>query len=335
MAKLHDALKAHGYDGHVLEVYLVRLLFCLFADSTDIFPNNSFRAYLDASKPDASDLSCRIERLFEILDRPDGVRKKRDLISDELNQFPYVNGSLFSETLPITDFDTSIRQILLECAKFNWSSISPAIFGAMFQGVMDKDKRREMGAHYTDEKNILKVINPLFLDDLWAEFERVKTDPKALGQFHEKIASLKFLDPACGCGNFLIVTYRELRILELEILKIKNSDNRLILDMLIKVKIGQFYGIELEEFPSQIAYVGMWLTDHQMNLKVSETFGASLCRLPLTDGSSIKVANALRVDWESVVAKSELAYILGNPPFAGGMMMTREQKGRWSIFLAT
>jgi hypothetical protein len=326
MAQLHDALKSHGYDGHDLEVYLVRLLFCLFADSTDIFPQNNFRAYVEDSKPDGSDLSFRLGRLFEVLDMSNEVRKKRDLISKELKQFRYLNGSLFSEVLKTTDFDTKTCNILIECAKFNWSSISPAIFGAMFQGVMDKDKRRELGAHYTSEENILKVINPLFLDDLWAEFERVKTDPKGLELFHQKIASLTFLDPACGCGNFLIVTYRELRLLELEILKIKIPGNQLILEMLVKVKIEQFYGIEVEEFPAQIAYVGMWLTDLQMNLKVSEVFGASLCRPPLSGGSSIKVANSLRVDWESVVAKAELSYILGNPPFAGGMTMTREQK---------
>jgi type II restriction/modification system DNA methylase subunit YeeA len=198
----------------------------------------------------------------------------------------------------------------------------------MFQGVMDAKQRREMGAHYTSEENILKLINPLFMDELWQEFDKVKTDPAALDRFHEKIARLKFLDPACGCGNFLIITYRELRILEIEILKMKVSSNQLIIDIspLLKVNVEQFYGIEYEDFPCQIAQVGMWLMDHQMNLRASEQFGTYYARLPLLQSATIINGNALRIDWESVVPKNELSYILGNPPFVGGMMMSRDQK---------
>ena len=202
MAKLHDALKSLGYEGHDLEVYLVRLLFSLFAEDTGIFPQDSLLHYVEDSKPDGSDLSDRIARLFEVLNMPEDVRAKRTRLPDELRHFRYINGGLFEARLATADFDAKMRQTLIECSKFDWSKISPAIFGAMFQGVMDKTQRRELGAHYTSEENILKLIIPLFMDELWQEFDRVKTDAKMLNQFHDKIASLKFLDPACGCGNF-------------------------------------------------------------------------------------------------------------------------------------
>jgi len=192
---------------------------------------------------------------------------------------------------------------------------------------MDKDKRRELGAHYTSEENILKLINPLFMDGLWKEFDKAKTSPAALEHFHTKIAELKFLDPACGCGNFLIITYRELRILELEILKMKIDTSQRILDIspLLKVSVGQFYGIEYEEFPCQIAQVGMWLIDHQMNMLASDYFGLYYARLPLDQSATIIHGNALRIDWEEVVPKWELSYILGNPPFSGRRYRTPEQ----------
>jgi hypothetical protein len=328
MAKLHDALKSHGYEDHELEVYLVRLLFCIFADDTGIFPQDSFSAYIEASKPDGSDLSHRISNLFEVLNMPEEARAKKTLLSEELRHFRYVNGGLFAERLAPADFNEKMRRTLLNCADFDWNAISPAIFGAMFQGVMNPVQRREMGAHYTSEENILKLINPLFMNDLWKEFDRVKTDPAALERFHEKISRLNFLDPACGCGNFLIVTYRELRLLELEILKMQTGSRQLILDvsLLLKVGVEQFYGIEYEEFPCQIAQVGMWLMDHQMNMKVSDQFGLYYTRLPLTQSATIVHGNALRIDWENVVLKQELSYILGNPPFVGYSNQNEDQK---------
>ncbi|MCL1888239.1 MAG: class I SAM-dependent DNA methyltransferase, partial [Kiritimatiellaeota bacterium] len=238
MAKLHDSLRENGYEGHELEVYLVRLLFCMFADDTGIFPQDSLFRYIDKSNQDGSDLTERISRLFEVLNMPEEVRAKRTLLSDELKQFRYINGGLFKDLLPSAEFDAKMRQTLIDCMNFDWNKISPAIFGAMFQGVMDKTQRREMGAHYTSEENILKLINPLFLDGLWKEFDKVKTDPAALDRFHDKIARLKFLDPACGCGNFLIITYRELRALELEILKMKASSNQMILDITPMLKVS-------------------------------------------------------------------------------------------------
>ena len=331
MADLHNALKKYGYSGHDLEVYLVRLLFCMFADSTGIFPQRNFHWWVAGSRSEKSDLSARLSQLFQVLDMPPDVRATKPLLSAELKAFRYINGKLFHEKLPFADFDVKMRDLLKDCTEFDWSKISPAIFGSMFQGVMDKEdkeKRRDIGAHYTSEENILKLINPLFMDELWKEFEEVKAAPKALERFHNKIAKLKFLDPACGCGNFLIIAYRELRLLEIEILMAQKNSFQMALDLKnkLKVSIEQFYGIELEDFPCQVATVGMWLIDHQMNLLVSEQFGQYIVNLPLTKSATIVQGNALRIDWESIVPKNELSYILGNPPFVGHQWRSKEQQ---------
>jgi len=329
MAKLHDKMAALGYSGHELEVYLVRLMFCLFAEDTEIFGSGFFYDYIQGCKEDGSDLGSRISVLFEVLDMPPEVRAKKPMLSAELKKFQYINGSLFEEVLHRSDFDGEMRKILLSCCDFNWEQIKPEIFGAMFQGVMSPEERRELGAHYTSEENILKVIRPLFLDSLWEEFERSKTSKKNLEVFHEKLGKLKFLDPACGCGNFLIVTYRELRKLEIQVLRVLRDDYRQkVLDVgdICKVNVHQFYGIECEEFPSQIARVGMWLCDHLMNREASETFGGNQARLPLKEAAHITCGNALRVDWETLVPKNELRYIMGNPPFLGYGMQSPEQK---------
>lgn len=329
MAKLHDKMAALGYSGHELEVYLVRLMFCLFAEDTEIFGSGFFYDYIQGCKEDGSDLGGRISVLFEVLDMPPEVRAKKPMLSAELKRFQYINGSLFAEVLHRSDFDAEMRKILLSCCDFNWEQIKPEIFGAMFQGVMSPEERRELGAHYTSEENILKVIRPLFLDSLWEEFERSKTSKKNLEVFHEKLGKLKFLDPACGCGNFLIVTYRELRKLEIVVLKVLRDDYRQkVLDVgdICKVNVHQFYGIEYEEFPSQIARVGMWLCDHLMNRLASETFGGNQARLPLREAAHITHGNALRVDWETLVPKTELSYIMGNPPFLGYTQQSKEQK---------
>ena len=328
MASLHDALLDYGYAGHPLEIYLVRLLFCLFADDTGIFPKGAFLDYVENSQKDGSDLAGRLAKLFEVLDMPPEERKQHKLLTPTLLQFQYINGKLFSEILPLADFDGKMRQLLIQCGEFDWSRISPAIFGSIFQGVMDKKKRRALGAHYTSEENILKLINPLFMDDLWAEFEKIKASPARLDEFHNRIASLKFLDPACGCGNFLIITYRELRRLELAILKMKveTAQQHLDLGLLLKVRVNQFFGIEREEFPAQIAQVGMWLMDHQMNMEAAETFGSYYIRLPLKQSAVIEHKNSLKMDWLDVVPGKELSYILGNPPFVGARIMTRDQK---------
>lgn len=329
MARLHDILRDHGYTGHALEVYLVRLLFCLFADDTGIFEKNIFFDYINNSKEDGSDLSSRIARLFELLDTPQEERDKQTMLPEELKRFAYIDGTLFRERLPFADFNRKMRTILLECCTFDWGYISPAIFGAMFQGVMNPEERRALGAHYTSEENIMKVIKPLFLDELWEEFERVKGNSKQLQFFHEKLSKLTFLDPACGCGNFLIIAYKELRLLELELLKMLiDTGGQMVMDITeyCKVNVDQFYGIEYEEFPCQIAVVGMWLIDHQMNMLVSEHFGLYFARLPLDHSATIVHGNALRIDWENVVPKNQLNYILGNPPFVGARLMNSNQK---------
>jgi hypothetical protein len=331
MGRLHDRLKASGYTGHQLEVYLVRLLFCLFADHTGIFPFNHFLTYIiQKTNPDGTDLALHLAKIFEVLNRPDDRRMKT--IDQQLSQFPYIDGGLFEETLSIADFDAKMRDTLIECCALDWSRISPAVFGAMFQSVMSAEDRHDIGAHYTSETNILKVIKPLFLDNLRAEFENIrklKTDIRRdrLLTFHQKLRTLTFLDPACGCGNFLIISYREIRLLELDVLaELEGKAQSLDVEHLIWVNVDQFYGIEIEEFPAQIAQTALWLTDHQMNMKVRERFGQGFNRIPLKASPSIRCTNALALDWESMVLKTELRYILGNPPFLGYSIMNKTQK---------
>ena len=327
MGKLHDQLKEIGYTGKSLEIYLVRLLFCLFAEDTGIFERNLFYEFIRLhTKEDGSDLAGELAQIFHVLNTPQDNRLKN--LPEHLSAFEYVNGQLFSDFLPLAGFDSKMRKMLLEACVLDWGKISPAIFGSLFQSVMEAEARRNLGAHYTSESNILKVIKSLFLDDLWEEFERIKGNRKKLEKFHEKLATLTFFDPACGCGNFLVISYRELRMLELEILKILYPDGILTFDIsfLVRVDVDQFYGIEIEEFPAQIAQVAMWLMDHQMNLIVSEAFGHYFARLPLKKSATIIHGNALRLDWEDFIPKSNLSYILGNPPFIGKTYQTKEQK---------
>ena len=333
MGKLHDRLKAVGYSDHALEVYLVRLLFCLFADDTGIFEKNSFREYVERrTNEDGSDLAIHLEALFEVLNTPEDERLTN--LDENLVSFRYVNGSLFEERLRIASFDSPMRHQLLDCASLDWSRISPAIFGSLFQSVMDPVERRGIGAHYTEETNILKVINSLFLDELKEEFWKAKGNPRKLDILHEKMSKLRFLDPACGCGNFLVIAYRELRLLEIEILKLRYEGQQIqqVLDVahLARINVDQFYGIELKEFPAQIAQVAMWLMDHQMNMVLSSTFGQYYARLPLKARPNIYCANALQKDWKEIVDPHKLSYILGNPPFAGSKFQTAEQKKEMS-----
>ena len=327
MGKLHDKLKAIGYTGHALELYLVRLLFCLFAEDTTIFEKDLFRDYItDRTADDGSDLAARLSELFYVLNTPNEKRLKN--IDEQLNSFPYVNGKLFEETLPPAAFDKDMRNTLLECCSPNWGTISPAIFGSMFQSVMNPQERRNLGAHYTSEKNILKLIKPLFLDELLAEFETVKSSRNKLTEFHKKLSELRFLVPACGCGNFLVITYRELRLLEIEVLRALNKAGQGFLNVgeIIWLDVDMMNGIEYEEFPAQIAQVAMWLIDHQMNMIISTEFGQYFVRLPLKKAAKIVHGNALQMDWESVIPQNELTFILGNPPFIGQHLQNPSQK---------
>lgn len=327
MGKLHDRLEEIGYDGHPLEVYLVRILFCLFAEDTTIFNKQQFQDYIEQrTSEDGSDLASKLQELFQVLNTPKEKRFKN--LDEQLADFPYVNGKLFEESLPTASFDSKMRQALLDCCYLDWSKISPAIFGSMFQSVMNPEERRNLGAHYTSEKNILKLIKPLFLDELRAEFESIKTNKNKLPEFHKKISLLKFLDPACGCGNFLVITYRELRLLEIDILRAMNKTGTGFLNVqdIIWLDVDMMHGIEYEEFPARIAEVAMWLIDHQMNMAISNEFGQYFVRLPLKKAATIVHDDALKLDWNTVVPKEQLSYILGNPPFIGSKLMKQEQR---------
>jgi hypothetical protein len=349
MADLHDVIKATGYDGKDLESYLVRLLFCLFAEDTGLFgENGSFLDYLHhQTKADGSDLHGALSGLFDTLNKPDSDylanhpqyngQKRLKNLSEHLSKFPYINGALFEGSLSHCQFDEHSRALLMECAKLDWSEISPAIFGSLFQAIMHFDdelataktkKRREFGAHYTSEENILKTINPLFMDDLRAEFAKCKTNKTKLAAFHQKLARLNFFDPACGCGNFLIIAYRELRLLELEVINAQFGDKQvaqLDVDTLILCNVHQFHGIDIDESAVQIATLALWLVDHQMNLRV-KVLGAYYHRIPLKRKANIVCANALQLDWESVIPPSECSFIMGNPPFIGKKEQSPQQK---------
>ncbi len=332
MGRLHDALKASGFEGHALEVLLVRLLFCLFADDTGIFqPAQALRTYIEErTRPDGSDLGPLLARLFQVLNTQEA--KRGTALDEQLAAFPYVNGKLFEEAIPIADFDSAMREALLDACALDWAAISPAIFGALFQSIMDKTARRNLGAHYTSEENILKLIKPLFLDALWAEFDKVKKNRNKLFEFHQKLRTLTFFDPACGCGNFLVIAYRELRLLELDILRaslaLEREFKQALVDIfqLLSIDVDQFHGIEIEEFPAQIAQVALWLVDHQMNLRVSEEFGMYFARIPLKTSPHIVHGNALTLDWNSVLPAERASYVMGNPPFVGAKFMDDAQR---------
>jgi hypothetical protein len=328
MGKLHDALKASGFVDHPLEVLLVRLLFCLFADDTGIFqPAQSFRTFVEErTAVDGSDAGSRLGQLFQVLNTEEAKRSKA--LDEQIAAFPYVNGNLFSEVLPMADFTSAMREALLDACALDWSAISPAIFGSLFQSIMDDKARRNLGAHYTSEENILKLIKPLFLDDLWAEFAKVKRQRNKLFEFHKKLRTLTFFDPACGCGNFLVISYREMRELELAVLRASNPVGQQGIDVqrLIGIDVDQFYGVEIEEFPAQIAQVALWLMDHQMNLRVSEEFGLYFARIPLRTSPHIVHGNALKLDWEDVLPAERCSFVLGNPPFVGAKFMDDAQR---------
>lgn len=334
MGKLHDALKP-TYDGAPLERLLVRLLFCLFADDTGIFPERGMlETYLgERTAPDGHDLGAKLNLIFQTLNTPEDAAWRKGL-DEDLNGFPYINGDLFAETLPIANFNTAMRDRLIEACGFSWEKISPAIFGALFQSVMNAKERRAKGAHYTTEKNILKVIEPLFLDDLRAELSRIKGLKRgreaALRAFQDKLAGLNLFDPACGCGNFLIIAYRELRVLEIEVLKALYPEGQRDLDAtaLSKVDVDQFYGIEIDEFPARIAETAMWMMDHIMNNRLSLEFGQVFARIPLKAAPHILHGDALETDWATVLLPERCSYVFGNPPFLGAKVQSETQRAQ-------
>ncbi|TIX91604.1 DNA methyltransferase [Rhizobium sp. P44RR-XXIV] len=339
VGRLHDALESSGYVGHDLEQFLVRIVFCLFADDTGIFePRDIFLDLLEnRTREDGSDLGGWLAQLFQVLNTSEAKRPKN--LDSDLNRFPYVNGDLFRDALLIPSFDTEMRQRLIDACQFDWSGISPAIFGSLFQSVMNKAERRAQGAHYTTEKNIMKVIEPLFLDDLRAEFARLKGRKDSrrraeLQAFHQRLSKLKFFDPACGCGNFLIIAYRELRTLEIDLIRelraytTHEAQAELDAAELSRLNVDQFYGIEIGEFPARIAETALWMMDHIMNNRLSLEFGQSYVRIPLRKSPHILFGDALETDWTQLLPSEECSYIFGNPPFIGAKYQSEEQRAQ-------
>uniref|UniRef100_E6PW57 site-specific DNA-methyltransferase (adenine-specific) n=1 Tax=mine drainage metagenome TaxID=410659 RepID=E6PW57_9ZZZZ len=342
VSKLHEALLRANFKGRDLEVFLTRLLFCLFADDTGIFgEDGQFRRLVEATREDGRDTGARLSELFDVLDTADAERQSS--LDEQLAAFAYVNGKLFSERARIPAFDATMRALLVECAVLDWSDISPAIFGAMFQGVLEahtpdesrQASRRELGAHYTSERNILRVIDPLVMDDLRADLDAARHSKPRLRALYDKLPTLTFLDPACGCGNFLVIAYRELRRLENEVIAELFDFDRMrgLLDVstLCRVRVNQFYGIEIDESAAHIARVALWITDHQMNLEAAERFGNTRPTVPLVDTPHIHCTNALRADWTALLLPERCSFVMGNPPFSGKKYQSAEQRADMAV----
>lgn len=359
MAALHQALLKSNFAGRDLEVFLTRLLFCLFADDTAIFGNNDlFRHLMEGTREDGKDVGAQLSELFAVLDTHPTNRSK--LLDEDLSAFEYINGKLFAERSGIPAFDSTLRALLLECVRLDWSKISPAIFGAMFQGVLDQGdddqdngedassssnsnskakskkkqrgaKRRELGAHYTSERNILRAINPLFMDSLRAQLDAAGKNRTKLLALYDKLPTIRVFDPACGCGNFLVIAYRELRRLEMDLIDrlfSKGGQSKGLLDIstLIRVSVEQFYGIEIDESAAHIGQVAMWITDHQLNLEAADRFGNTRPSVPLVHSPHIRHGNALQLDWDTVLPPADCTYIVGNPPFVGAKFLKPAQR---------
>ena len=338
VGKIYDCILKHYHDPSAestlksLNMLCVRLVFCLYAEDAGIFVKDQFHDYL--ARFDARDIRRALIDLFKVLDTPEDKRKSLYL-DDDLAAFPYVNGGLFAETeIEIPQFDDTVKELLLAKASddFNWSEISPTIFGAVFESTLNPETRRSGGMHYTSIENIHKVIDPLFLDELKSELEEilsiktVTSRNKKLFAFQDKIASLNFLDPACGSGNFLTETYLSLRKLENKCLEVINAGQTVLgFDDVIKVSIGQFYGIEINDFAVTVAKTALWIAESQMMKQTEDIVHMDLDFLPLKSYANIIEGNALRIDWNTVIPKEKLHYIMGNPPFVGQSVRTKEQ----------
>lgn len=351
MAKLFDLIKADNaldleqdeQAGHRLNIFLTRLLFCFFAEDTGIFKKDQFSYAIEShTKIDGSDLNTYLDRLFLVLDQKKSQRKA---LPEYLAQFPYVNGGLFAKQVPAPCFSEKARRMLIECgSELDWSAINPDIFGSMIQAVAHSDKRGNLGMHYTSVTNIMKVIEPLFLNELYEELDHIaeldeSKQPSRLRKLHQRIQNIKIFDPACGSGNFLIIAYKELRRLEMEIFKQldelkKQGSGQLDISLIgqgtsySQLKLSQFYGIEIDDFAHEVAILSLWLTEHQMNLEFKTEFGFCSPALPLKDAGYIVCGNATRLNWEKVCPKEEgkEVFILGNPPYLGASMQSADQK---------
>lgn len=325
MAKLFDEIRKDNPDKsqasvHALNVFLTRLLFCLFAEDTGIFEKNQFTNSISShTQSDGSDLDKYLEKLFEVMNTPEG---KRGNLSQYFSAFPYVNGGLFKDKIVIPKLSRKSRQAIIDSGGLDWSEINPDIFGSMFQAVIAEDKRGNLGMHYTSVPNIMKVIKPLFLDELYEELENSRGSQKKLRSLLDRVQNIKIFDPACGSGNFLIIAYKELRKLEIEIFKAGDIAPS------SQIYLSHFYGIEIDDFACEIAHLSLWLAEHQMNTVFKEIFGFTAPALPLKDSGKIICANACRIAWEDIcpLSSDKEVYVLGNPPYLGGKLQDANQK---------
>lgn len=338
MARLYSAMEKAYPEAiprdkrdHEISVTLARILFLMFGDDTDMWTPDQFSNFIrDHTTADGSDIGAQLSTLFDYLDTPDDQRK---LASPGIDGFRYVNGQIFSDRITLPTLNAEFRIAVLEACDRDWASISPAIFGSMFQSVRDAETRRQLGEHYTSEENILKTLNPLFLDELRAEFNHIRTlgryEADRLRKLREKLGRIRFMDPACGCGNFIIVAYRELRDLELAIMErlqeITGDNPMLLANVGLKVTLDHFYGIEIDEWPARIAETAMFLVDRQCDLKLTASLGNAPDRLPIQEQATIVVGNALRLNWATVCPLQGEVVIAGNPPFLGHATRTEEQ----------
>ena len=360
LAKLHDEIRAYNEynsddDLHDLNIFITRLLFCFFAEDTGIFEENLFTNFIRRfTKNDGADLSEMLAQAFRVMNIK--VKDRSEEITKEINDFPYVNGGLFASDIPIPMMGYKARKIIIECGELDWKDINPDIFGSMIQAVVNPDVRAKEGMHYTSVPNIMKVINPLFLDDLRGEYKKLVDLYEQKKNLHDmsvlsynqflaeckpiingcnrlmtRMGKMKFFDPACGSGNFLIITYKQLRLLEMDILHLrKKCTPEQALDFIDGscIRLDQFYGIELLDFPHEVAMLSLWLAEHQMNNKFHADFGVNVAALPLKNINQIRCANACRVDWNEVCphTKEEEVFVFGNPPYLGARLQDEEQK---------
>ena len=328
MANLYIELEKNNYGGHETSVFLSRLLFLLFGDDTNMWEHNLVKKILFATAENGSDVGETLSELFEFVNTSDAKRKK----SEKFKDLPYINGGIFAENIQVFKFNKGMRAVLIDAANYDWSGINPTIFGALFQLIKSKEERAALGEHYTSEENINKIIYPLLLDNLQDRLTDAWSSKKELKLLRQYLGKIKFLDPACGCGNFLVVAYKHLRQLELELivrlqeLEGKESDIGLDGTLGLSISLNQFYGIEIEEWPAQVARMALFLTDHQENLRLERITGVAPNRFPIKDYANIQNTNALQTDWRKLVKFDENLFILGNPPFVGSRKQSDEQR---------
>ncbi len=333
MARLYDEIIKHNKietveSVHSLNVFFSRLLFCFFAEDTEVFRLGQFtNAVASYTQQSGTDVNGFLDQLFTVLNTAD---KDRGNIAAHLAAFGYVNGKLFAKSSPAPTFSPKARRILLECGELDWAAINPDIFGSMIQAVVHPGERESLGMHYTSVENIMKVLRPLFLDELEEAYEKAEDDARKLQKLLDRVFAIKVFDPACGSGNFLIIAYKEMRRMEHRILQriTELNPRKAGLFKLSGIELDHFYGIEIDDFAHEIALLSLWLAKHQMNVEFKELFGVEISLIPLRDAGSIVSGNALRMNWESVcpMLKDDECYLAGNPPFRGVTYQTAENK---------